>query len=56
MTVERKCPTCIGLATLGEEKSMTTVFALRGRLEAQRSSAKQLAVTPTQPTRRRDEG
>ena len=25
MTVERRWPTCIGLATLGEEKSMTTV-------------------------------
>ena len=30
MTVERRCPTCIGLATLGEEKSMTTVRGCAG--------------------------
>ena len=30
MTVERRCPTCIGLATLGEEKSMTTVRGCSG--------------------------
>ena len=30
MTVERRCPTCIGLATLGDEKSMTTVLAFAG--------------------------
>ena len=30
MTVERMWPTCIGLATLGEEKSMTTVRGSSG--------------------------
>ena len=36
ITVDRRCPTCIGLATLGDEKSMTTVFALRGLAEPKR--------------------
>ena len=40
MTVERKCPTCIGLATLGEEKSMTTVFAFAGGSRPSDSSVK----------------
>ena len=47
MTVDRKCPTCIGLATLGDEKSMTTVFGLRGRFQAQRLVGQQVPPMPT---------
>ena len=43
MTVERRCPTCIGLATLGEEKSMTTVFGLRGGLQPETVVGQELA-------------
>ena len=39
ITVERMCPTCIGLATLGEEKSMTTVRGFAGRREARGTSS-----------------
>ncbi len=35
MTVDRRCPTCIGLATLGEEKSITTVLTRLRRGQAE---------------------
>ena len=35
ITVERMCPTCIGLATLGAEKSITKVRGLADRRDAQ---------------------
>ena len=52
MTVERRCPTCIGLATLGDEKSMTTVLARAGGLQAERLVGQQVAQRRGDPARR----
>ena len=54
ITVERRCPTCIGLATLGDEKSMTTVLACAvGARPSVSSASSACNVEATQESSRR---
>ena len=49
MTVERMCPTCIGLATLGEEKSITTVRGCAGGTMPGKPAAEQIGQAVRDP-------
>ena len=49
MTVERRCPTCIGLATLGDEKSITTVRGCAGGTMPGNLVAEQIAQAAGDP-------
>ena len=52
MTVERRCPTCIGLATFGDEKSMTTVLTCAGGSSPSALVGQRALATSRRPRRR----